>query len=192
MKATNLWIRTTPFLLALVLGLLNWTVDPVSSQLETGSALAPYSVSAFTLAAVPLSTAGLGHIDRQAIVRIPSAGWAGRVAEDKIVFAGDIGGGLAVHISDAEVHDRWTWRYYDPDGVLYSDSCFMEIREPGELGNDSIWIALVTNCPTDPYDEWETLEVFPEGCPCTSSYLWTLGIVIVYVFSENESFPGVF
>ena len=32
MKASNLWIRTSPFLLALLLGLVSSNANPVSSQ----------------------------------------------------------------------------------------------------------------------------------------------------------------
>ena len=48
MKATNLWMRTTPFLLALLLGLLNWTAEPVSAQAESDGRLQPYWMAATT------------------------------------------------------------------------------------------------------------------------------------------------
>ena len=102
------------------------------------------------------------------------------------MFTGDILGGLAVHISGAALHDRWTWLYYVPDGTLYSGSCWMQIRGAGEEGNNTPYVALVTNCPTYPGQQWQVLETFPGGCPCTSGYLWTMAVPIAGYPPESE------
>ena len=72
-----------------------------------------------------------------AIVRMPPT-WSTRFAADNVFFTSDIAVGLNFTIRAAQVHDQWTWRYYDPSGSLYSGSCFIEVRGPGEEGNDSI------------------------------------------------------
>ena len=161
MKAKSLCMRIGPFILALALGLLNWNTLPVSSQPE--------------MEGMPVHRSR--NESPQAVLRLPS-GWPARTADYNVFFTRDVAAGLGIAIWGVQVHDKWTWRYYDPSSALYSDSCFIEVRGPGEPGNDSMFIALVTNCPTDPEDEWEALEYFIGDCPCTSWSFWAIGVPV--------------
>ena len=187
MKAPHVWIRIAPFLLALLLGLAGWNANPVSSQREGEGGLQAYSVAASAPAGGDLVASGDDHhIDWAAILRAPCCYWPPRLVSDKILFTSDAGGGLALSISGAEVHDRWTWRYYDPEGYLWSSQCFMEIRHSGDPGNTTPYVALITNCTGIPGQQWRVLETFPSGCPCTPAFVWTLGLQIAgYPASSN-------
>ena len=85
MKAPNLWIRTSPFLLALLLGLAGWNANPVSSQ--------PQGEGGFQAYVVPGSSGGHG------IFRCPSEGPCIFPVSDKILFTEDSSGGLAISVS---------------------------------------------------------------------------------------------
>jgi hypothetical protein len=123
------------------------------------------------------------------IVRAPCCSLPVRLTQDKVLLSNDVGAGPALSVAGAQIHDRWSWRYYDPRGDPWADAdgCFMEIREPGEEGNDSPYDALVTNCPTYSGDDWEVLETFPDGCPCTFEHVWTLGMPIAGHWSASQT-----
>ncbi len=121
----NFRIWVTLLLLAFVALAMSGKAKPVASQ-TSGDTLVPYSVPASQPpAAAGKATAGEAHpmsgydhhIDWAAISRIPCCGWESRFAWDGIVFPSDQTAGLSLHISNAEVHDKWSWRYYEPDGA---------------------------------------------------------------------------
>ncbi len=171
MKAINLWIRITPFLLALVLGLLNRTVDPVSSQPQGQGGLQWYAMPDSALGGAPLSPTGAGHIDSQGIFKCPAVGPCIYPVSDKILFTQDRFGGLGIIVSGAAVHDGWTWSYYFPGNPPQQGvpdlTCWMEIYPPGEPPNTTGFVALVSNC--NPTGVLEVVKTFPSGCPCSFS-----------------------
>jgi hypothetical protein len=174
-------------LFAGTLALFSWGARQALSQPQWEGGLAPYDVPQAPSGAGALTLTGTGHIDYQAIIRSPSGGWPVRIESDKILFTGDIGGGLGVHIAGGEMHDKWTWLYYDPEGALYSSQCYIQIRNPGEQGNSTPYVALVTNCPGVPGQQWAVLETFASGCPCTSGTVWTLAVPIAGHPPEAET-----
>jgi hypothetical protein len=184
MRATALRIRIGLFLVAVALAALNWGASPVSSQPQSEGGLQPYAIPASASSALPLSPTSPGHVDFQYMARLPSGGWPGRIVPDKIVFTGDIAGGLGVGISGAEVHDRWTWEYYypgnPPPGGVPDLTCWMAILEPWEDGNNTPYIALVTNCGS-----LQVLETFPGGCPCTP-HPWAMLALIAGYPAQSE------
>jgi len=128
---------------------------------------------------MPLTATGPGHVDGWGIRRCPSLAsqwpciWP---VPDKILFDKDYSAGLGIIVSDAQLHDRWTWSYYfpgnPPEGGDPDVTCWYEIRGPGEQGNPTPDVALVTNCT--PYG-WLTYTLrFPEGCPCS----FTTGVLV--------------
>jgi len=147
----------------------------VSSQPQREGGLQAYAIPDSVPAGIPLSPTGAGHIDTWGILRCPSqeSGWPCIFpVSDKILFTHDYEGGLAIIVSDAEVHDRWTWSYYFPgnplEGGLPDVTCWMHIRQPGEPGNPTGDVALVTNCT--PSGQLTYLQTYPSGCPCGFGY----------------------
>ena len=168
MKPTNLATRITPFLLALLLGLFNWTASPALSEPPEHGGLESYVIPDSALADVRLSVAGVGHVDGQVILRCPIVGPCRFPVSDKILFASDTFGGLGIYVSGAVEHDRWTWSYYypgnPPGGGVPDLTCWMEIRHPGDPGNTTEYVALVSNCNT--FGVPQAVKTFPSGCPC--------------------------
>jgi len=171
------------FVLALLLGVGLSVAAAHGARSQPDGVSVPGAIDASSVLASSLDISGAGHIDDAIMGRTPW-GWPTRAAYDSIVFTSDYSAGLAIHIAGAAVHDRWTWRYYYPDGGVQSASCYAEIQEPGESLNYSDNVALVTNCP-NPW--WQTvLEEFPAPCPCTSIWHWFLGPFIAGYPAESE------
>jgi len=150
-----------------------------------GDAKADVAVGAYGEAAgYVFSGTAAGHI-----VRAPCCSLPVRLTADNVLLSSDLGAGPALSVAAAQLHDRWSWRYYDPNGDPWADEdgCFVEVRGPGEEGNDSPYEALVTNCPSYPGDQWEVLESFPDGCPCTFEHVWTLGMPIAGHWSASQT-----
>jgi hypothetical protein len=137
------------------------------------SGLESYVIPDSALADVPLSVAGVGHVDGQVILRCPIVGPCRFPVSDKILFASDSFGGLGIYVSGAVEHDRWTWLYYypgnPPGGGVPDLTCWMEIRHPGDPGNTTGYVALVSTCNT--FGVPQAVKTFPTGTPARSAPL---------------------
>ncbi len=171
MKAISLGSRVTLSFVVLAVALFIKTPGSLPSQAAEEGYLKPFSVPA-----QQYGPPWLGHIDWGGFVRSPCCDLPVTFPDDEIAFRSDLAAGVAIQIDGAQVHNRWIWRYYEPDGTLYSDVCFMDIRQPGEPGNNTSYVALVTNCGW--YSGWQVLETFPGGCPCSPSNAWMLAPII--------------
>jgi pimeloyl-ACP methyl ester carboxylesterase len=171
MNARSFWIRITPFLLALLLGLAGWNASPVSSQPQGEGGLQWWAIANSGTDGMPLTVTGPGHVDGWGIRRCPSlaSGWPCIFpVADKILFTQDYAGGLGIIVNGADVHDRWTWSHYypgnAPEGGDPDWTCWFQIRSPHEAGNPTDYVALVTNCT--PYGQLAYMP-FAGGCPCS-------------------------
>jgi len=125
----------------------------------------------------PRTASSPGHIDSYGVYREPDGGWLTRFVSDRIVFSGDITAGLQIRLSEADLHDTWTFNYYFPGnapGGTPDLTCPIEILAPGDPGNSTGQTALIAFCGGSPY----VFATFAAGCPCTPSKRVGAGAVL--------------
>jgi hypothetical protein len=172
MKATNLGTRIIFLLFAMVFGLFNSPAKPALSDPQGQGNLQWYLIPDSAIGDAPFGLAGEGHIDSYGILRCPAPG-AGSCrfpVSDRILFTKDSFGALGIIVTAANVHDRWTWFYYfpgNPPGGTPDITCWMQIRLPGEPGNTTGFVALVSNCNSTGVPQ--AVKTFPDGCQCNFS-----------------------
>lgn len=153
---------------------------------EAPPTLIPYTMPPPDSPAVALTTAGSpGRIDLVSMIRLPAFPHPARQSLDRFAFTTDVAGGIALTVSGALVHDRWTWRYYRPGvspetGPLWN-SCAVEILAPGDPGNPTASTALVA-CTG------ESLREYPSGCPCSTN---AMSMLLNMAGTSTLSYPGL-
>lgn len=156
-------------------------MGPSAPAARSATAQGNAGIAAFTMqgppgSGTPLTASSPGHIDLYGIGRAPDGGWSPRLVSDGVVFSGDLLGGIGIKVSGADLHDTWTYNAYLPGtplgGAPYN-SCPLEILAPGDAGNDSGQVALVSWC--NPTQSPDVKETFPAGCPCTPTYGYVAG-----------------
>jgi pimeloyl-ACP methyl ester carboxylesterase len=184
MSAAKFLTRVPFFLVVLALAVVSWDGKPVSSQPQGEGGFESYVVPGGPLGGGPLSPTSPGHVDDWWVFRNPPIAGYMAVA-DKIVFTKDDSGGLAIAVSSAEHHDKWTWSFYfpgnPPGGGVPDKSCWAEIRAPGDPGNPYSVPALATNCTPSGFVE---VYAFPGPCPCSFG-AW-IGPLIAGYPAESE------